>query len=137
MAEVSLGDGLPVSLGYGESLGSPDGDAGPGVLGAVGVGTGGPSQLHSGFVGLVVRIGLAFLPSVAGGPAGGGAVGAGVVPATVVAPGAGRRTAAAPGPWPIPAFGVNVDVAAGGGGKVSAAAGVSFSSEPSPFTTAR
>ncbi|GIM94510.1 hypothetical protein Ato02nite_063030 [Paractinoplanes toevensis] len=133
MAEVSLGETEPL----GDAL--PDGLGDAGELGTVGVGTGGLSQRHPGLVVCVVRIGLTFSGCGATGGtgtvvAGPGASAAGNAPAAWVR---GELGTAATGPSPIPAFGVNVVVAAGGDGTVSAAADVSFSSDPSPFTTPR
>ncbi|WP_020512157.1 hypothetical protein [Paractinoplanes globisporus] len=133
MADVSLGDGSPLSLGYGESLGPLDGEVKGDVAGAVGVGTGGKPHAHSPFVGFVVRIGLAFLATV-------GSAGSGATAGAVVGPGTasaafgrvvpGRVIVA--GPPPIPAFGVKVEVTAGPGGNVSAAAGVWASIRTTP-----
>ena len=144
MADVSLGSGSPLSLGSAEPPGppGPPGPSGPDdddgyEAGAVGVGTGGESQAHSRFVGFVVRIGLTF--PIGAGCARPGVAGVSVVPAAPVVPGSTVPAARGvfPGPPPIPEFGAKLAVTAGCGGKVSAAAGFSLSSDPSPFTTPR
>ncbi|GIE96828.1 hypothetical protein Ari01nite_42930 [Paractinoplanes rishiriensis] len=129
MADVSLGLGSTEVLSLGSGLALDAVGEGT-LLGAVGVGTGGKWQLpHSGFVGFRVRIGLAFgvLLRVAGT----------VVFATGSVAAAALRVSVGAGPAPSPALGVYVVVAAGGAGKVSAAAGVSCSSDPRPCTTPR
>ncbi|MEU4236647.1 hypothetical protein [Actinoplanes sp. NPDC026619] len=134
MADVSLGE----TETDGAAEPEPDADGFGDAETGAGVGTGGLAQ-HPVPAGLVVRIGLAFLAGVvdsgsaavvtAGAPVAAGSAGVRDEP--------GRATTTAAGPWPSPAFGVNVLVTAGRAGSVSAAAGVSFSSDPSPLTTPR
>ncbi|MGX6604223.1 hypothetical protein ACWKSP_19115 [Micromonosporaceae bacterium Da 78-11] len=166
MAEDSLGetealaeaDADPEADSETDADGVGEGDE----VGAVGVGTGGLSQTQPGSPGDTVRTGLdppelcppgpcppGFCPPGAGAPVAGGTI---PVAGTPVGPAAGAvgEALAAPvvvpapvlparfagrlaGPPPKPEF----DVAAGAGGKVSAAAGVSAISGPSPLTTPR
>jgi hypothetical protein len=134
VADDSLGAG---SLGSAGSDGDADGVGDGEDEGAVGVGTGG-SHLHSGLVGLFVRVGpgaprTGVVADNGGGTAVAGVVpaGAGTAPATAGAAVVVVRGAGAAGPSPIRAF----EVTDGRSGKASAAAGRSVTTEPSPFTT--
>lgn len=124
VAEDSSGVGK--SVGEADSEGVEEGDD----VGAVGVGTGGLPQRHAGAAPFLTRA----APS-------GRAGGVTTVRTSeeagftfVTGDGDGRtRGRCGPGPRPIP----ESEVAALAGGSVPAAAVCPFSSEPSPFTTAR
>jgi hypothetical protein len=128
-------DGSPLRLGLAVGEGVALGE----VDGPVGVGTGGVRHAHVDLAGRAARSG-----TVRRGGAGGGAAtvvggtAAGVVAVAVGTP-AWRTTArgaAAPRPIPVVAPAPAVGAAAAIG-YASAVAGLSRSSEPSPFTTAK